>query len=195
MFENSTVQNVMGELVIGLVLVTIGALINNYLSRVKWGGRRTFFMAVVGVILVVCVCVVLVIDRSIPDDENEDKNTTGSSNSDLQATSRELPFAFGRTNDHCSGGVNVNWRVDASEGWRIDPETIKPKVSVQSRKSSFQGIHDRSEDGFLIKGRVVNHGDCIRVFGRVVARDARGTLRVSGTYRENRQVVADSSLQ
>lgn len=98
-------------------------------------------------------------------------------------------FDRGDTNGHCQSPRNINWRIDASEGWRIVEDSITVRPTVQSQKSVFGGFElDSSGNFFTVRGRLVNHGDCIRAFGATVARDARGSLRVAGTYEEQRIV-------
>ena len=102
----------------------------------------------------------------------------------------EIPFERMHVNNHCQNGTTaIKWRVDARDGWRIvvesiTPETIRP-VHVSS-KASYGGITDLSDEGFTVTGSVANNGDCIKVLGKVVARDGRGALRVAGTYVEEK---------
>ena len=110
-----------------------------------------------------------------------------------QMETRDRSVNFGKTNDHCAGPRDVRWPVRAEEGWEIDVNSIKVTPTVISSKSSYSGVTDATKDGFDIKGRIVNRGNCVKAFGQVVARDARGTLRVSGTYRETRQAVQERS--
>ena len=104
-----------------------------------------------------------------------------------QTVTRLRNFSRGETNDHCAGSRNVSWTILAEKGWEIDVTSIKAKVTVQSSRSSYGGIRNRSSQRFEVFGRIANNGECIRVLGKTVARDGRGTLRVAGTYVE-RQV-------
>ena len=99
---------------------------------------------------------------------------------------RERHYARGETNDHCQGARTVRWRVDATDGWSIVEESINIGPTVESTESTYNGVQEVSENGFTVVGRIVNHGSCVRLFGETVARDARGTLRVTGTYTERR---------
>ena len=96
---------------------------------------------------------------------------------------RERTFSHSRRNNHCQGPRSVSWRIEADEGWSIDPESVSAQHSSSS-KSSYGGIIDASGSGFTIKGTVANNGECIRVLGNTVARDGRGSLGVWGTYTE-----------
>ena len=96
-------------------------------------------------------------------------------------------FDRGDTNGHCQSPRNINWKIMASEGWRIVEESITVRPTVKSQKSVFDGVEqDSSRNFFTVRGRLVNHGNCIRAFGTTLARDARGSLRVAGTYEERR---------
>jgi hypothetical protein len=100
---------------------------------------------------------------------------------------RDRTYEYGYTNQHCQPPERVNRYVEATEGWSIVPESIKISPFVQSSKSVWGGVTpDPSGRGFTVHGEVVNRGDCVRIFRQIVARDARGTLRVAGTYQERR---------
>ena len=106
---------------------------------------------------------------------------------------KERSFFFGRRNSHCSRTHNVRWHVKATPGWEIDIHSIKEKVTVKSSRSNYDGIGvDKTKDGFFVTGRVINSGNCIKVFGKVVTKDGRGSLNVSGTYIETQMVPAAS---
>lgn len=92
-------------------------------------------------------------------------------------------------NGHCEEATNIVWQVRSSEGWRIDVNSLN-LVPITSEESSYFGVSELSEDGFSIEGKVSNSGDCVRVLGKIVARDRRGVLSVSGTYKEAREVLA-----
>ena len=94
-------------------------------------------------------------------------------------------------NGHCEHTTNIRWEVRASEGWEIDVTSLALVPSTSS-KSAYYGVSDLTKHGFTINGRVSNNGDCVRVLGKVVARDGRGNLNVSGTYNEVRQIVESS---
>ncbi|MDE0101011.1 MAG: hypothetical protein OXN89_01400 [Bryobacterales bacterium] len=107
--------------------------------------------------------------------------------SSSETLTRNRNFVFGKTNDHCQGPQDVRWRVPADEGWTIEPDSVEAYALVQSEKSSFYGVTLEPDGGaFQINGRIVNNGNCIRLFGKVIAKDARGSLRVRATYRETR---------
>ena len=97
---------------------------------------------------------------------------------------RTRTFEVGDTNNHCSGSRDVVWPVEAAEGWEIVPGSVKVSVVAVSSKSVYGGVTEETADGFTIRGRLVNNGDCIRAFGKTIARDGRGTLRVHAAYEE-----------
>ena len=99
---------------------------------------------------------------------------------------RKRTVEFGHTNDHCAGAKNIRWHVLAAKGWEIDVNSIQVNDTVLSSKSSYGGVTEATKEGFYIVGRVVNRGNCVKAFGNVLARDARGSLRVRGTYVERR---------
>lgn len=101
-------------------------------------------------------------------------------------------FAFSRRNSHCSGSHRVKWPVKATPGWEIDIHSIQDKVTVKSSRSNYDGIVEKTKDGFFVTGRVINSGNCVKVLGQVVAKDGRGSLHVKGSYKETRKVPATS---
>lgn len=105
---------------------------------------------------------------------------------------KERNFSFSRRNNHCSGSHNVRWHVKATPGWEIDIHSIEDEVTVKSSRSNYDGVVDMTKDGFFITGRVINSGDCIRAFGKTIAKDGRGSLHVKGTYIETRMVPEKS---
>ena len=105
---------------------------------------------------------------------------------------QDRTFKFGTRNRHCRGPQNVRWGVSATPGWKIDEHSITVRPTVQSSRSSLDGVTDPSPEGFYIKGRVVNSGKCIKAFGQTIAKDGRGSLHVAGTYKETRMVPGPS---
>ncbi|MDE2711213.1 MAG: hypothetical protein F4Z74_09420 [Acidobacteria bacterium] len=98
---------------------------------------------------------------------------------------RRMRFSHGETNAHCVGARPVRWRFRPSEGWRLNPESIEIEPMVISSKSEYSGIEEASEYGFFVVGVVANSGRCVGTSGRTI-RDVRGTLRVTGTFEEER---------
>jgi hypothetical protein len=87
-------------------------------------------------------------------------------------------------NDHCSSPTNINWfiRSDYNEGWRIVTDSIKIlDVSIRSN-DVFNGIFEKTTEGFAIKGVVRNSGSC-----SPLTRDARGKLVVTYSYFEEKK--------
>ena len=205
----------MDDLAILLGIVgTLGILANvcrNLQGRFEWLTGIWIILAVTVAIVALYVVVTLVVHLFSKPMEDQPKvpekpQATVSKRSDASAApeakataprmeTRELPVNFGSTNDHCAGPRDVRWHVPAKKGWKIDVTSIQVKPTVISSKSSYSGVTDATKDGFYIVGRIVNRGNCVKAFGKVVARDARGTLRVSGTYQETRQVVQELPSQ
>ena len=106
----------------------------------------------------------------------------------LETETRERTVERYFQNGHCENSTNIKWEVRAAEGWRIDVASLDLAPVSISSKSSYFGVSDLTEDGFAMNGRVSNNGDCVKVLGKVVARDGRGHLSVAGTYNEKREV-------
>lgn len=87
---------------------------------------------------------------------------------------------FEAKNPHCASARTATKRVSASEGWKIDVNSISPNIRTSSR-STFSGIKDATEDGFTIAGHVKNNGDCVGALG---IRDGRGSVFGSVDYHE-----------
>ncbi len=103
---------------------------------------------------------------------------------------RELTRSFQETNNHCANNRDVKWQVQADEGWTIDTASVATKIDSITSNSSFIGITDLSSKGFSLSGVLRNNGECIRLFEQTIAKDGRGWLGVSATYKERK--VSDS---
>lgn len=90
-------------------------------------------------------------------------------------------------NGHCEGNKNVSLRITAPADSVILRDTVQTIVHVRSSQSSFGGVTDLSESGFIVRGVVRNNGDCIRALGKVVSRDGRGTLVVQAKYQTSKK--------
>ena len=122
-----------------------------------------------------------------PGTETELPDTPTDLNVDIPASPETRPrtFSAGDTNEHCRGPRDVAWRVNAEPGWEIDVNSIQASAPVVSSSSVYSGVTESSATHFVITGRLVNNGECIRAFGSTIARDGRGTLRV---HAENTEV-------
>ena len=136
--------------------------------------------------------VTTMVEQSIDKSSEDQAGPPEESETRMATETKERRFSFSRRNNHCSGTHNVRWPVKATPGWEIDIHSIKDKVTVKSSRSNYDGVVDRTKNGFVVTGRVINNGDCIRAFGQTIARDGRGSLHVEGTYIEKR-VVPESS--
>ena len=96
---------------------------------------------------------------------------------------------FGERNAHCASPKDLDWGVNAENGWVIDVTSINVRVTVKSKQSQYIGVNNASSHGFNILGRLINNGDCIRAFGNVIAKDARGSLHVVASFKETRTVI------
>ena len=125
----------------------------------------------------------------VPQDANHDDAEPTTPNDALAQTGpherRQRNFDRSHRNRHCQGSTIIDWTVKPDVGWLIDVTTIELSSS-KSSKSDYYGYTDATVNGFRVRGRVGNRGECVKVFGKLVARDARGTLSVRGTYHEYR---------
>lgn len=177
---------------LGHILAIIGILI------ALWGlpddriprflrGFSTPASALTGIVVCVALFVAGFLPGSGPPAEESEATASVTEASPAETVTREREFEFGQTNDHCQSARSVTWTVPADAGWRIEANSVEVTVLSRSEKSSYEGeTIEPDGSGFSISGRIVNRGNCVRVFGNVVARDARGTLRVRARYRETR---------
>lgn len=98
---------------------------------------------------------------------------------DDDASRRTIAFDRSYTNDHCAGNKRIRWEIRPNKGWKIDPTMVDFRATVVSKKSTYHGVNI-TEELLTVSGVVRNNGTCIPPF----IRDARGTLRVVGTYDE-----------
>lgn len=104
----------------------------------------------------------------------------------FQIETRERTFNVDFWNDFCSGPRNINWPINADDGWQILVESIRPSASPDS-DSTFHGVGDISSQGFTLRGRLVNGGEGCGPFR--IWRDSRGHMRIRGDYLEERIVT------
>jgi len=101
---------------------------------------------------------------------------------------------FYHSNTHCEGCRDVNWAVHARTGWDIDTPSIAAAVE---NGSGLQGIFDRSEKGFQIRGRVCNRGACgpkVPFTNTHAGLDGRGDLGVRVNYVEKRNLPGSKRI-
>ena len=90
-------------------------------------------------------------------------------------------------NRHCSRNREVVWEVHARDGWSINVGTVKMEKTSGDKESEFQADkHEISAKSVVVKGILVNSGDCTRLVGKVVSKDARGHLAGTLTFVEKR---------
>jgi hypothetical protein len=100
----------------------------------------------------------------------------------------------GYRNGHCEGSKDKVWTYNAGTGWRIDEPSVvvvRRAVSKQSTPATARSI---SETGFQVYARVRNNGHCTRVFGKIVAKDARGTSNFAASWTEYRTVTSNGTV-
>ena len=100
---------------------------------------------------------------------------------------RSRKFSRSHRNNHCQGPTKIKWMVKPSNGWKIDVSSVRHTIPDISKKSSFGGIAPITEDGFTINASVANSGNCFRVLGATVSKDARGSIGIRVDYTEFRQ--------
>lgn len=113
---------------------------------------------------------------------------------DLAAIESAEPVGVEKTyenyhrNSHCQErATEINWRVDATDRWMIEQESVSVRTTTLSTNSAYTGVDvDSNGRGFTIRGIVANNGECVSLLGNTVARDARGALGIRATYTEVR---------
>lgn len=101
---------------------------------------------------------------------------------------------FEHTNPHCSGNTNLNWPVNASEGWKILEASVRTSPTSVSSGCSGPTAESISSTGFRVTGKAVNSGNCLKVMGKVVSKDGRGWVKGHAYWSEQRTVVADGDV-
>ncbi len=186
MTEN--IENI--DIMVGIIVVlgVLAGICHNLQDKIDWLKKIWRYLA--GVTAITCVYVIFVLGIQIfkfGEDGSQGAEPEEPVTPEVIAPqTRERKLAYYERNDHCAGPKNVRWEVRADEGWEIDVNSIKVKATSISSRSSYNGVQNVNKNGFDIVGRVVNHGSCISVLGKVVAKDGRGSLRVYGSYREIR---------
>ena len=103
----------------------------------------------------------------------------------LKIDRRRVPNSWTIRNEHCQDPQAMNIRVSPTgTGWLIEPTTIEVTNSSSSSKSTFEGIFDKSETGYSVRGRVVNNGTCVKVDGVPLIKDGRGSLTIDTIHSE-----------
>ena len=92
---------------------------------------------------------------------------------------------FSDSNGHCAGGRDKIWTFNSlGAPWKIDVNSISDRSHSVSSKSKYHGKRSVSHNGFQIAARIENNGECIKVLGKVVARDGRGSVSGSVSWTE-----------
>ena len=73
--------------------------------------------------------------------------------------------------------------------WKIDVSSISNSCNRSSR-SQCLGVRNLTQISFQVCGNVRNNGQCIRVLGQTVARDGRGHVWGSVSWKETRSYKA-----
>lgn len=113
----------------------------------------------------------------------------------IEPRERLMKRSFYERNPHCTGNRDIVWHVKASEGWKIDPNSITTTITTNSSQSHFRGITNVNGDGFYLTGAIGNSGECIKVFGKIAAKDGRGALGVDVSYKEVQNETVDKDVE
>ncbi len=143
--------------------------------------KGNFFRILAGILVLLFLVILSTCFMTKPNGEPNGK--PNGKPTEMKPETRERTFEFSEGNDHCQSPHDLNIGVKADTGWEIDVTSIVPSVS-SSKKSTFSGIRDKTKDGFTIKGRIKNRGKCVKVFGKIVTKDGRGSLRGTVRYTE-----------
>lgn len=112
-----------------------------------------------------------------------------------QKVSVQRKQTFQESNAHCQGGRNVVWKFNSQgKPWKIDVNSINDKSTSVTSKSRYNGVSNITENGFRITGRVENSGECAKVLGQTIAKDARGSIKGIVTWKEYRIIEKTNDL-
>ncbi len=91
-----------------------------------------------------------------------------------------------RHNGHCEGAYSLNCNITARSGWAIDVNSVSAVATNRSENSRFNGVFDKTTNGFQLRATVRNRGACgPRLPGGARAGvDARGMIALRTTFTE-----------
>lgn len=91
---------------------------------------------------------------------------------------------FDWMNPHCHGPKEACESFNQTNAqWKIIPGSININCH-NSSKSSCLGVRAKTESGFQVCGHIANSGECVKVFGKIVAKDGRGHVWGSVSWQE-----------
>jgi hypothetical protein len=97
---------------------------------------------------------------------------------------RDRSAEWGATNPHCVGRRNYIHNFGPSgTGWKIDVSSISTAETC-GRGNQGHAVRNANEAGFQVESWTSNSGNCVRVAGQTVSRDARGCSIGTVRWRE-----------
>jgi hypothetical protein len=99
------------------------------------------------------------------------------------ATKRKEVFTL--ENSLCEGSTTKSYRVTATPGWEIDPNSVKVEMLAFTGVSAHYAISERNGNGFTVSAELQNIGQCVHVLNTTI--DAGVAAKFTGqlTYDEH----------
>lgn len=101
---------------------------------------------------------------------------------------------FDFTNSHCSSPMAFAEHIKPRDGWKILESSVRVSTKSVTPGSAGLSLRKVEADGFDVVGRVLNRGKCIKVFGSVQSKDARGWVKGTAHWTEVRDVVTGGTV-
>lgn len=95
-----------------------------------------------------------------------------------------------KESEACVDVSNFRWEFPIHEGWTVTRESlsgIKVRIDGGDGPRSEVFRPDIGKESFVIRARIVNKGDCLRVLGLQLRSDETGLAAITGEYDEIRQ--------
>jgi hypothetical protein len=103
---------------------------------------------------------------------------------------RQHPFKL--SNAPCAGAASKKFHISASDGWGIDPASVRLKIVNIVGASSQPIVVDPSQSGFDIASQLTNVGVCPEAFGLRIPADLPATVTGVAEYTEVPSMAADA---
>lgn len=100
-------------------------------------------------------------------------------------------------NDHCQGPYTLTCNETATQGWEIDQNSVNAQVGSKSDDSHFDGVYDKTTNGFQLRATVVNSGSCgpkVPFTDQHVPDDGRGQVTLGVTWLERRTASTSTTV-
>jgi hypothetical protein len=94
-------------------------------------------------------------------------------------------------NQPCEESSSKEFRVTATPGWSIDPESIKVETLSIKGASTRYALSERSPSGFAIAAELSNAGSCVNAFGVLIPGGIPGEFTGEVAYVERPKFPID----